>query len=164
MVCLCFKAGIGIQGLFHDLSKYSFTEFFPGAKYFKGNESPNNGERREKGFSLAWMHHKGRNKHHFEYWYDYEMESKKIVPIPMPDNYIKEMFCDRVAASKIYNKENYSNKAPLLYLVNSTAKEKMHPETYGKILFLLKMLAEQGEAKTLAFIRKIKVIPRTQEF
>ena len=67
VVRLCFKAGIGLQGLFHDLSKYSPTEFIPGAKYYTGKESPNNGERRDTGMSLAWMHHKGRNKHHFEF-------------------------------------------------------------------------------------------------
>ena len=104
VVRLCFKAGIGLQGLFHDLSKYSPTEFIPGAKYYTGKESPNNGERRDTGMSLAWMHHKGRNKHHFEFWYDYDMKTKKIVPMDMPDRYIKEMFCDRVAASKTYNK------------------------------------------------------------
>ena len=32
VVVHCFKAGIGWQGLFHDLSKYSPTEFIPGAK------------------------------------------------------------------------------------------------------------------------------------
>ena len=72
VVRLCFKAGIGFQGLFHDLSKYSPSEFIPGARYYSGKESPNNGERRDNGYSLAWMHHKGRNKHHFEFWYDYD--------------------------------------------------------------------------------------------
>ena len=62
----CFKAGIGFQGLFHDLSKYTFTEFRIGAKYYMGYKSPNDVERMEKGFSSAWMHHQGRNKHHFE--------------------------------------------------------------------------------------------------
>ncbi len=55
VVRLCFKAGIGLQGLCHDLSKYSPTEFIPGAKYYTGKESPNNGERRDTGMSLAWM-------------------------------------------------------------------------------------------------------------
>lgn len=77
VIRLCIKAGIGLQGLFHDLSKYSPTEFIPGAKYYTGKESPNNGERRDTGYSLAWMHHKGRNKHHFEFWYDYDMKTRK---------------------------------------------------------------------------------------
>ncbi|MCQ2109853.1 MAG: DUF5662 family protein [Fibrobacter sp.] len=159
VIRLCFKAGIGFQGLFHDLSKYSPTEFIPGAKYYTGTESPNNGERRDKGYSLAWMHHKGRNKHHFEFWYDYEMATKKIVPMPMPDRYIKEMFCDRVAASKTYGGASYTQSSPLQYLTQSTASQKMTEDTYRKLLFLLNMLAKKGEKETLAFMRKTKVLP-----
>jgi len=159
VIRLCFKAGIGFQGLFHDLSKYSPSEFSPGAIYCTGKESPNNGERREKGYSLAWMHHKGRNKHHFEFWYDYDLVTKKIVPMDMPDRYIKEMFCDRVAASKTYNKEGYTQKSPLLYLTKSTAHEKMTERTYQKLLYLLKMLAEKGEKETLRFIRGCQDLP-----
>ena len=159
MIRLCIKAGIGLQGLFHDLSKYSPTEFIPGAKYYTGKESPNNGERRETGYSLAWMHHKGRNKHHFEFWYDYDMKTKKIVPMDMPDRYIKEMFCDRVAASKTYNKKSYTQEAPLQYLTKSTAHEKMTETTYKKLLFLLKKLATDGEKETLSFMRHCKELP-----
>ncbi|OWV20116.1 catalase [Fibrobacter sp. UWB4] len=159
VVRLCFKAGIGLQGLFHDLSKYSPTEFIPGAKYYTGKESPNNGERRDTGMSLAWMHHKGRNKHHFEFWYDYDMKTKKIVPMDMPDRYIKEMFCDRVAASKTYNKKSYTQESPLQYLTKSTAHEKMTETTYKKLLFLLKKLATDGEKETLKFMRHCKELP-----
>lgn len=159
VIRLCFKAGIGFQGLFHDLSKYSPTELIPGFKYCTGVESPNNGERREYGYSLAWMHHKGRNKHHFEYWYDYDMVTKKIVPMSMPDRYIKEMFCDRIAASKTYGGKKYDQSAPLNYLTKSTAHEKMTEETYKKLLFLLKMLSEKGEKETLKFVRNCKVLP-----
>ena len=158
VIRLCVKAGIGLQGLFHDLSKYSPTEFIPGAKYYTGKESPNNGERRDTGYSLAWMHHKGRNKHHFEFWYDYDMKTKKIVPMDMPDRYIKEMFCDRVAASKTYNKA-YTQESPLLYLTKSTAHEKMTETTYRKLLYLLQMLAEKGEKETLRFMRRTKNLP-----
>ena len=159
VIRLCFRAGIGFQGLFHDLSKYSPTEFIPGAKYYTGSQSPNNGERNDKGYSLAWMHHKGRNKHHFEFWYDYEMATKKIVPMDMPDRYIKEMFCDRVAASKTYNRANYTQESPLLYLTRSTAHEKMTAKTYRKLLYLLRMLAEKGEKSTLRFMKNTKVLP-----
>ncbi|MCQ2098462.1 MAG: DUF5662 family protein [Fibrobacter sp.] len=159
VIRLCFKAGIGFQGLFHDLSKYSPTEFIPGCKYYTGKESPNNGERRDTGYSLAWMHHKGRNKHHFEFWYDYDMVTKKIVPMTMPDRYIKEMFCDRVAASKTYGGKNYTRHSPLQYLLKSTAREKMTETTYRKLLFLLTMLSEKGERRTLVFMRRTRVLP-----
>ena len=68
VIAHCAKAGILWQGLRHDLSKYSPTEFIPGVKYFQGTRSPNEAERELNGYSLAWMHHKGRNRHHFEYW------------------------------------------------------------------------------------------------
>ena len=160
VVRLCFRAGIGFQGLFHDLSKYSPTEFIPGVRFYTGKESPNNGERRSCGYSLAWMHHKGRNKHHFEYWYDYDMVTKKIVPVDMPDRYIKEMCCDWIAASKVYNKENYTTKSPLNYLQKSTAREKMTETTYRKLLYLLTMLAEKGEKETLKRMRQMREIPK----
>ena len=57
----CFKVGLYYQGLTHDLSKYSPTEFWVGAKYYQGNRSPNNAEREDIGYSSAWLHHKGRN-------------------------------------------------------------------------------------------------------
>ena len=105
----CKKAGILWQGLFHDLSKYSPSEFIVGAKFYQGTRSPNEMERKVFGYSRAWMHHKGRNKHHFEYWTDYNPETRMYGPVKMPIRYVKEMFCDRVAASKIYQGENYKN-------------------------------------------------------
>lgn len=63
----CFKIGLYKQGLLHDLSKYAPSEFLVGARYYQGTRSPNNAEREDTGVSTAWMHHKGRNKHHFEY-------------------------------------------------------------------------------------------------
>lgn len=64
----CFRVGLYKQGLLHDLSKYSFSEFIPGVKYYQdGNRSPNNAQREAEGCSTAWLHHKGRNKHHYEY-------------------------------------------------------------------------------------------------
>lgn len=60
----CFRLGLYYQGLTHDLSKYSPSEFWRGVKYYQGYRSPNDAERRENGVSLAWLHHKGRNRHH----------------------------------------------------------------------------------------------------
>ena len=105
----CFKVGLYRQGLLHDMSKYSPAEFWVGCRYFQGNRSPNNAEREEKGYSSAWLHHKGRNKHHYEYWLDYGIHAGDgIVPVPMPMRYIVEMFIDRVAASKNYNQGHYT--------------------------------------------------------
>ena len=156
----CFKAGIGFQGLFHDLSKYSLTEFIPGAIYFQGTRSPNEGERETIGFSKAWMHHKGRNKHHFEYWTDYDHNTKKMQGMPMPDKYIKEMFCDRVAASKIYQGSNYSDDSSLKYFEWGRDRRAtlIHEDTSRKLEFLLKMLADKGEKETFKYIRTHKTL------
>ena len=108
----CKKAGILWQGLFHDLSKYSPSEFVVGAKFYQGTRSPNEMERKVFGYSRAWMHHKGRNKHHFEYWTDYNPETRTYGPVKMPLRHVKEMFCDRVAASKIYQGEKYTDAHP----------------------------------------------------
>ena len=70
----CFQVGLYRQGLLHDLSKYSPKELLPGFRYFQGDRSPNDAERKAKGYSSAWLHHKGRNKHHLEYWIDYNIK------------------------------------------------------------------------------------------
>ncbi len=150
----CFKSGIGLQGLFHDLSKYSPSEFFAGAKYYQGTRSPNEEERRLFGYSEAWMHHKGRNRHHFEYWTDYNPETRVVSPVKMPYNYLVEMFCDRVAASKIYNGKNYKDSDPLDYFLGAKARRVIHKETSDELEALLTMLAEKGEAETFSYIKE----------
>ena len=151
----CFKCGIGWQGLFHDLSKYSLTEFIPGAKYYVGTKSPNEKEREVYGYSLAWMHHKGRNKHHFEYWVDINMQSKRYEPVPMPKRYVTEMFCDRVAACKIYRGKDYTDSSALEYYLRGNARAKMHVETADQLEEWLRMLAEKGEKETFSHIKKV---------
>lgn len=153
----CRKSGILWQGLRHDLSKYSPTEFLEGAKYWQGTRSPNDREREVKGYSDAWMHHKGRNKHHFEYWTDYSPIDKKVRPIEMPLRYVVEMFCDRVAASKIYMGESYTDRSPLEYFERGKNRRvaRIHPATSDLIESLLTILAEQGEDKAFAHIRSL---------
>ncbi|MGN0606051.1 MAG: DUF5662 family protein [Oscillospiraceae bacterium] len=151
----CFKAGIFMQGLGHDLSKYMPSEFIVGAKFYQGTRSPNEGEREAYGYSKAWMHHKGRNKHHFEYWTDYNTKTKKLEPVKMPLNYVIEMFCDRVAACKIYQKEKYNDKAPLEYFLKAKHNRIIHQETAEMLEKLLTMLAEKGEEETFRYIRNM---------
>lgn len=153
----CIKAGIPIQGLLHDLSKLSPLELMLGAMYYQGFRSPNEGEREIFGYSFAWMHHKGRNRHHFEYWNDYKPGVGKLEAVPMPNKYIVEMFCDRVAASKVYNKEKYKDSDPLEYFMRPRKGTRLiHPDTQRKLEYLLKMLAREGEDKTFEYIRSRK--------
>ena len=152
----CFRVGLYKQGLLHDLSKYSLTEFLVGCKYYQGNRSPNNAEREETGMSRAWLHHKGRNKHHYEYWIDYGIDgSKKLIGMKMPTEYVVEMFLDRIAASKVYRGEKYQNSDPLDYFVRGgTDAYVMHAETKALLEKLLYMLAEKGEEETFSYIRR----------
>jgi len=156
----CFRAGIGGQGLFHDLSKYSPAEFIAGAKYYLGTRSPNEKERELFGYSLAWMHHKGRNKHHFEYWVDLNTQTKKYEPVPMPLRYVTEMFCDRVAASKIYQGDKYTDRSALDYYLRGNARSKMHEKTADMLEEWLNMLSEVGEEKTFAHIKALNKAAR----
>ena len=147
----CFKLGIYRQGLMHDLSKYSPSEFIPGVKYYQdGHRSPNNAQREDEGVSKAWLHHKGRNKHHFEYWIDYDVDGSRTVlaGMKMPVKYVAEMFCDRIAASRIYNKEKYKDSDPLDYYIKGLGHYIMHPETDALLHKLLQMLADKGEEYT----------------
>ena len=150
----CFAVGLYRQGICHDLSKYSWTEFRVGAKYYQGNRSPNNAEREDIGYSSAWLHHKGRNRHHYEYWVDYNLETKRNEPVEMPYNYVAEMFCDRLAASKIYNGKNYTDKSPLDYFNYRTPHRSINPKTKEELLKLLVMNYEKGEKETFEYIRK----------
>ena len=156
VIAHCFRAGIGLQGLFHDLSKYGPLEFWTGAKYYQGTRSPNERERELFGYSAAWLHHKGRNKHHFEYWNDLNPKTKQYEPVPMPLRFVKEMFCDRVAASKIYQKEKYTDEHPLAYFLRGGARYKMHASTADLLEEWLRMLAEKGERTTFAHIKRLK--------
>lgn len=151
----CFKAGIGRQGLYHDLSKYSPIEFWKGARYYQGQRSPNEAERETIGYSLAWMHHKGRNRHHYEYWVDVNPVTKRYEAVEMPTNFLIEMFCDRVAASKIYKGDAYQDDAALLYYLRGNAKSAMHPNTAKELERLLRLLAEEGETAAFAETKRM---------
>ena len=155
-VCIhCFRAGLYWQGLTHDLSKYSPEEFFISSAMYQGTRSPNEGEREDKGYSLAWMHHKGHNKHHFEYWTDYDVRTKLMTPVKMPLIYVIEMFCDRVAASKVYMGEKYTDASPLAYFEQGRGRRAIHPVTSRLLEKLLTMLRDEGEVETFAYIRRL---------
>ncbi len=150
----CFKAGLYRQGIMHDLSKYSPTEFLVGVKYFSGTRSPNAIEREKLGYSGAWLHHKGRNKHHFEYWIDNRPDGdRNMAGVKMPVRYVVEMFCDRIAACRVYLGEKYTDASPYEYYERSHAHYMIHPETDKLLYRLLVILRDYGEEKAFAYIR-----------
>ena len=136
----CFECGLYEQGLAHDLSKYSPTEFIPGCIYYQGDHSPNEAERAAKGYTSAWLHHKGRNKHHLEYWIDYSTTKTGLTGMKIPLRYVCEMVCDRVAASQIYLGDKYTDASPWEYYERSKNHYLMHPETRALLEELLKMV------------------------
>lgn len=165
LVCsYCLRAGLVWQGLTHDLSKLSPTEFLVGARYWQeGKRSPNNAEREATGVSTSWLHHKGRNRHHFEYWIDYSPDPEDphiLAGAKMPRRYVAEMIFDRVSASRVYLGDRYTDEMPLQYYLRSRDRSWfIHPETKRDMEFLLRMWAKKGEDYTIRFIRKV-YLPR----
>ena len=154
VIAHCRKAGIFWQGLGHDLSKYSFSEFWTGAKYYSGKFSPNENERRDKGYSAAWMHHKGRNRHHFEYWTDIDVVTKRTKAVEMPVRFAAEMFCDRVAASKIYKGDSYTDRSALEYFsAGDKTRRFINENTSALLESWLTTLADKGEDAAFAEVR-----------
>lgn len=153
----CFKVGLFKQGLLHDLSKYSWEEFRTGVKYYQGTRSPNAAEKEEKGYSSAWLHHKGRNKHHFEHWVDYSLDGEHVIMgAPMPRKYVAEMVMDRISASRNYLGDAYTESQPLEYYLKS--KDSLwfiHPRTKKELEGLLRILNDHGEKKLLHYIRHV---------
>ena len=96
------------------------------------------------------------NVPHYEYWNDYNPKTKQIENVEMPIRYVIEMFCDRVAASKIYNGENYKDSDPFTYFLRIRGKHRMHPNTEALLEKLLVMLRDEGEEKTFAYIKTLK--------
>ena len=158
LVCkYCLRLGLIKQGLTHDLSKYTPVEFWRGVKYYQGNRSPNDAERRQTGVSKAWLHHKGRNKHHFEYWIDYIINEDGSVGFGgnrMPRKYVAEMFCDRVAACRIYLGDKYTDAAAYDYYKRAQKWTMIHPETGAELEEMLRVLKDEGEDAAFSYVRK----------
>ncbi len=149
----CFRVGLYRQGLTHDLSKYSPAEFTVGVRYYQGNRSPNGAEREARGYSEAWMHHKGRNRHHYEYWNDMNRQTRRYESVPMPRRYLAEMVMDRIAACRVYQGEKYTDASPYNYFEKSADRWLMHPQTERELGFLLSMLRDRGEQETFTYIK-----------
>lgn len=151
----CFRCGLYWQGLTHDLSKYSPAEFIPGVKYFQGDKSPNNAQRAAEGYSSAWLHHKGRNKHHYEYWYDVDPVTKKSVTgLGMKPRYIAEMLCDRIAACEVYYGNKYDQTLPWQFFDRTRYYHQMHPSTEKILEESLLLLRDKGEEALYKHIRE----------
>ncbi len=149
----CFRVGLYRQGITHDLSKYMPSEFCVGAKYYQGTRSPNAAEREAVGYSTSWMHHKGRNRHHYEYWTDLSRETMRYESVPMPRRYLVEMVMDRRAACMTYQGEKYTDASAWEYYARSKERNFMHPQLQRELEYLLQMLRDRGEEETFRYIK-----------
>ena len=139
----CRACGIAWQGLIHDLSKFSVTEFSASAKYFQGNRSPIEAEKEDTGYSVAWLHHKGHNKHHWEWWTDFD-DNGNVIAYKIPSQYVVEMVCDWVGAGMAYNSDKWTQEEPLNYYNKVRKGRHFHPETEKLLVFLLETIAAKG--------------------
>lgn len=139
----CALVGIPMRGLLHDNSKYGITEFCSSAKYFQGNRSPIDAEKEDRGYSLAWQHHKGHNPHHWEYWID-EVGTCENVALKMPWKYALEMICDWLGAGQVYSKEAWTQHEPLAFYNKKKKYMRLHPDTQEFVEKCLKLIDEEG--------------------
>ena len=142
----CTKIGMPIRGLMHDMSKFSPTEFLESIKYYKGTYSPITECKRKNGYSKAWLHHKGRNKHHPEYWFDRDA----IVQTPMiPYKYVAEMICDKLSANKVYTGKKWTNRSELEYWQKERLNTKINEHISNMLTEVFEQVAENGINRTL---------------
>lgn len=108
----CFQVGLYWQGIVHDLSKFSWTEFSRSIKYWDDKISSLANERNINGYSETFLHHRGRNPHHYEYWihsldavdlmgyvertYDVEVTDEELSILKEPIGSIADFICKKL--------------------------------------------------------------------
>jgi len=135
----CCKLGIPFRGVIHDMSKFSWTEFSESVKYYQGGKkSPIPVIKAENGYSKAWQHHKGRNKHHYEYWTDnYDLGTTAI---EIPEKYVKELVADWMGAGRAYCGKSFTVDDEIKWWNNCKDAKFIHPKTKEKIAELFNKL------------------------
>lgn len=139
----CKACGIRWHGIVHDLSKFSPTEFLASAKFFQGNGSPIEKEKAERGYSVAWLHHKGHNKHHWEWWTDFG-NNGEVIANKIPSEYVIEMVCDWIGAGMVYGGEKWTQAEPLNYYYKVRHERHFHPDTEQLLVKLLEIIRDDG--------------------
>lgn len=148
----CVKCGIPWRGITHDLSKFSIKEFLPSARHFRGDKSPIDAEKIDKGYSIAWQHHKGHNTHHYHYWLD--LDNGKTFAIKMPYKDVVELICDWVGAGRAYSPKNWSISEPYDYFIKTKNRMVLHPDTYSFIEKVLTRIKDPDDKTICKDIRK----------
>ena len=143
---LACRAGIPWRGFVHDLSKFSPTEFWEGVKYYVGVHSPITEAKKDKGYSEAWLHHKGRNKHHPEYWVDYDVDP--LVPV-IPYKYAVEKVCDDLSAGIVYNGKNWTQDVQYNYYMRQREIVLINPKIDNFLVEVYSQVKDNGIEKTI---------------
>lgn len=142
------KLGIGWQGFWHDMSKFSPTEFLESIKYYTGTSSPIDECKKKNGYSVAWLHHKGRNPHHYEYWQDNFDRGGE--PLQMPEKYVKEMICDYLAAGRAYMGKSFTFQSEWIWWQNKNKNNiAMHKANWNVVNTVLENLSTHFSNRTL---------------
>lgn len=140
---LLLKAGLYKQAIAHDLSKLNPIEII-------GYNEPYGSAK----FNAAWLHHKGRNKHHCQYWTDIN-ENNELVVVDMPQKYIYELVADWISAGQCYEK-NWTQTEPFNYLSTVYNTDLMSARTLQLVAAITFDIKIQGAAEVMKNIRKGK--------
>jgi hypothetical protein len=141
----CCKLGIPWLGIIHDWSKFLPSEWIPYARYFYGDypdwqkmdawaKSYYFGPTKqsvEHDFDVAWLHHQHRNKHHWQRWLltlDSARSDGKLIALPMPDKYRREMLADWRGAGRAYG-----NPDTAQWYLQNREQITLHSETRRRV-------------------------------
>ena len=139
------KLGIPWQGFWHDMSKFSPVEFIESVKFYQGGKSsPIPAAKKAQGYSLAWQHHKGHNRHHYEHWTDNYDAPFGTTCIKIPYKYVLEMIADYLAAGRTYQGKSFTLNGEYEWWLKQKDIRKMHPYTSIIITEILFHLAANG--------------------
>lgn len=147
----CFQLGLYWQGIVHDWSKFSYTEFSRSIKYWDDAISPLANEKNIHGYSETFLHHRGRNPHHYEYWVHSLDEGG--VPAKMPRKYALELVCDYLAAGRTYNKDFTYGSEYNWWIKFLSSPRAIHPETKDFVTKCFRHLSAGG-----TFLGELKVL------
>ena len=154
----CFYAGLYWQGIVHDLSKFSPTEFWESVRYYNDRVSPVEVRKKKWGYSDSWFHHRGRNKHHYEMWTD--NYDRGITTVRMPYEYALEMVCDFLGAGRAYYGKEFTPRKELEYWENKKKDNpdmKIHPDTKSFVDKMLNIFVDEGTPYFLKTDRSYEV-------
>ena len=134
----CWREGLFIQGITHDLSKFHPKEFLPYTKKFFLDRNIDSID--EMKWKFAWLHHQHKNKHHWEYWV---VDPNQKLALPMPRKYLLEMVCDWRSFSRRWGRK--------VKLSNISLSDKMilHPETRDALEMIIKNEREAEFQETI---------------